>query len=540
MEYENPDSTIFAFSAALARRPSLAPFHAMTDPYDQHLSSPVLAGINRRPSDDSRIRVAHAQISPMLLHPHAPVFFQQQPFDSQSTLAEVEALYAQFFEPQQPLEPEEGQKQMVVDEQQWAQYSFGSQPTAHAFVASSPPPPLDFLSTSPVVEHMPPSPVHSRTSHGDSIRWKMYEPTAQTFYTPDSPMVVSGTFSAPSPIAVQSAFEVIPKAAGMNPTTVAPIAIPAPPSRSATPNTINTTGSAESLDDEDRKFMQKRVIPSISAYKRLHGRGHRRDLSTAMSVVSDDGMGSGYSSAGLTPLMNDTLLAAAPGCAAGEKRKRPESEEEDEADGEGEMSICEEVPKDTWPTPRQSDALQTHYHVFSIHSPQLHFSDSTPIYVQSHQSTRTPDVDSAEDSDAFISAPHSDDDDEFKPGPPHLATRGPKKAKNSKTSRPGKRPRANSPPNAPIIVDYEISDYITPGTTSCPICGHEPSGSRLSDLRRHMQTHKKDGQRRMWACRKCSRVVKDKDGKVIKIVGHTAFVRCDSLKRHWGREHVEE
>jgi len=62
----------------------------------------------------------------------------------------------------------------------------------------------------------------------------------------------------------------------------------------------------------------------------------------------------------------------------------------------------------------------------------------------------------------------------------------------------------------------------------------------LSDLRRHMQTHKKDGQRRMWACRKCSRVVKDKDGKVIKIVGHTAFVRCDSLKRHWGREHTEE
>ena len=262
-----------------------------------------------------------------------------------------------------------------------------------------------------------------------------------------------------------------------------------------------------------------------------------------MSIVSDDGTGSGYSSAGLTPLMKDTQLAAAPACvAAGEKRKRPESEDEGEADGEGEMAYCEEVPHDTRTTSRQSEALQTHYHVFSIHSPQLQFSDSTPIFLQSHPSNRTPDIDSAEDSDAFISAPHSDDDDdEFRPVPSYLAARGPKKSKNSKApSRPGKRPRTNSPPNAPIIVDYEISDYITPGTTSCPICGHEPSGSRLSDLRRHMQTHKKDGQRRMWACRKCSRVVKDKDGKVVKIVGHTAFVRCDSLKRHWGREHVEE
>ena len=355
-------------------------------------------------------------------------------------------------------------------------------------------------------------------------------------------MVVSGAFSAPSPIAIHPPFEVIPKAAGMNPPTVAPIPIPAPTSRSDTPNAINTTGSAESLDDEDRKFMQKRVIPSISAYKRLHGGGHRRDLSAAMSVVSDDGMGSGYSSAGLTPLMKDTMLAAAPACVAGEKRKRPESEDDGDVDGEGEMAICEDVvPKDTRST-SQPDALQTHYHVFSIHSPQLHFSDSTPIYLQSHPSTRTPDVDSAEDSDAFISAPHSDDDDdEFRPIPSCLAARGSKKSKHGKApSRPGKRPRTNSPPNAPIIVDYEISDYITPGTTSCPICGHEPSGSRLSDLRRHMQTHKKDGQRRMWACRKCSRVVKDKDGKVIKIVGHTAFVRCDSLKRHWGREHAEE
>lgn len=543
MEYENTDSTIFAFSAALARRPSLAPFHAMTNPYDQPLSGPVLAGINRRPSDDPRLRAARAEISPMLLHPHAPVFFQQHPFDSQSTLAEVEALYAEFFEPQQPLEPEEGQKQMVVDEQQWAQYSLGSQPTAHAFVASSPPPPLDFSAPSPAVEPMPSSPVHSRTFHADSTRWRMYEPTAQTFYTPDSPVVVSSAFSASSPIAFQPTFEVVPKVAVMNPTTVAPIAIPAPTSCSATPNAINTTGSAESLDDEDLKFMQKRVIPSISAYKRLHGRGHRRDLSATMSVASDDGMGSGYSSAGLTPLMKDTMLATAVACVAGEKRKRPESEDEGEVDGEGEMVICEEIiPKDTQPTSRQPDALQTHYHVFSIHSPQLHFSDSTPIYVQSHPSARTPDVDSAEDSDAFISAPHSDDDDdEFKPVPAYSTARGSKKPKNSKApSRPGKRPRNNEPPNAPIIVDYEISDYITPGTTSCPICGHEPSGSRLSDLRRHMQTHKKDGQRRMWACRKCSRVVKDKDGKVIKIVGHTAFVRCDSLKRHWGREHSEE
>jgi hypothetical protein len=370
----------------------------------------------------------------------------------------------------------------------------------------------------------------------------MYEPTAQTFYTPDSPVVIAGASSARPPIPIQPTFEVIPKAAGVSSTT-APISVPLPTSRPATPSTINTTGSAESLDDEDHKFMQKRVIPSISAYKRLHGHGHRRDLSATMSVASDDGMGSGYSSAGLTPLMKDTLLATAPACVSGEKRKRPESEGEGEADGEGEMAICEEVvPNDPRPTSRQSDALQTHYHVFSIHSPQLHFSDSTPIYVHSHPSTRTPDVDSAEDSDAFISAPHSDDDDdEFKPASSHLAARGSKKSKNGKTpSRPGKRPRTNSPPNAPIIVDYEISDYITPGTTSCPICGHEPSGSRLSDLRRHMQTHKKDGQRRMWACRKCSRVVKDKDGKFSKIVGHTAFVRCDSLKRHWGREHVEE
>lgn len=545
MAYDNTDPTVFAFSAALARRPSLAPFHAMTDPYDhphQPLSGPVLAGINRRPSDDSRTRAACAQISPMLLHPHAPVFFQQQPFDSQSAFAEVEALYAEFFEPQQPLEPEGVQMQPVLDEQQWAQYSLGTQPAPHAFIASSPPPPLDFSATSPAVEPMPCSPVHSRTSHADSTRWKMYEPTAQTFYTPDSPVVVSGAFSAPSPIAVQPTFEVNPSPAGMKP-TVAPIAIPAPTSRSATPNGINTASSAESLDDEDRKFMQKRVIPSISAYKRLHGRGHRRDLSAAMSIASDDGTGSGYSSAGVTPLMKDTLLAAAPACVSGEKRKRPEGEPEGEADGEGEMALCEEVvTKDTRSTSRQSDALQTHYHVFSIHSPQLHFSDSAPIFMQSHPSTHSPDVDSAEDSDAFISAPHSDDDDdEFRPVPSYLAARGSKKLKNGKAPcRPGKRPRINSPMHAPIIVDYEISDYITPGTTSCPICGHEPSGSRLSDLRRHLQTHKKDGQRRMWACRKCSRVVKDQDGKVIKVVGHTAFVRCDSLKRHWGREHIEE
>ena len=543
MEYENSDSTIFAFSATLARRPSLAPFHVMSNPYDQPLSGPVLAGINRRPSDDPRTCAARAQISPMLLHPHAPAYFQRQPFDSQSALAEVEALYAEFFEPQQSLEPEEGQKQPVINEQQWAQYSFGSQPSAHAFVASSPPPPLDHSTPSPTVEPMPCSPVQSHTFHSGSTRWKMYEPTARTFYTPDSPLVVSGAFSAPSPIAIQPTFEAFPEVTGMNATAVASIAIPASAPRSATPNAINATSPAESLDDEDSKFMQKRVIPSISAYKRLHGRSHKRDLSGTMSVASDEGMASGYSSAGLTPLMKGTLLGAAPPCAVGEKRKRPESDDEGEADGEGEMAYCEEVPnKDVRPT-SQFDALQTHYHVFSIHSPQLHLSDSTPIFLQSRPPTRTPDVDSAEDSDAFMSAPHSDnEDDEFKPGSSYFAARGSKKSKNSKTpaSRLVKRTRTKSPPNASIIVDYEISDYITPGTTSCPICGHEPSGSRLSDLRRHMQTHKKDGQRRMWACRKCSRVVKDKDGKVVKIVGHTAFVRCDSLKRHWGREHVEE